>query len=51
MAQTVLAGLLHYLRCRQNATEKSDRDLLQHYVVNHDEAAFAALLRRHAPMQ
>jgi hypothetical protein len=28
----------------------SDRELLRHYVVNHDEEAFAGLVRRHASM-
>lgn len=52
MAQTALAGLLHYLRSLHNAArvELSDRELLRQYVANHDEAAFAALLHRHAPL-
>jgi RNA polymerase sigma factor (sigma-70 family) len=30
--------------------EASDRELLRHYTDRHDEAAFAALVRRHGPM-
>lgn len=51
MAATPIAALLHHLRCLHHAAaEKSDGDLLRRYVVNHDEEAFAALLRRHAPL-
>jgi RNA polymerase sigma factor (sigma-70 family) len=34
----------------QRARELPDQDLLQRFVVRHDEAAFLALLRRHGPM-
>jgi RNA polymerase sigma factor (sigma-70 family) len=52
MAHTALAALLHYLRSLHNAArgELSDRELLRQYVANHDEAAFTALLHRHAPL-
>jgi RNA polymerase sigma factor (sigma-70 family) len=51
MAHAAFDTLLRYLRRLHNAAaETSDGDLLRHYVVNRDEAAFAALLRRHAPM-
>jgi len=52
MAHTALAALLHYLRSLRNAAivELSDRELLRQYVANHDEAAFTALLHRHAPL-
>lgn len=51
MAGTPITALLHHLRCLRNAAvERSDSDLLRRYVVNHDEEAFAALLRRHAPL-
>ncbi len=52
MAQTALASLLHYLRSLHHAArgELSDRELLRQYVANHEEAAFAALLHRHAPL-
>jgi RNA polymerase sigma factor (sigma-70 family) len=45
--------LLHHLRQlieTQNMGKLSDRDLLQRFAAQHDEAAFAALLRRHGPM-
>jgi RNA polymerase sigma factor (sigma-70 family) len=32
------------------AAEVSDRELLRHYTARRDEAAFAALVRRHGPM-
>ncbi len=52
MAHTPLAALLHYLRSLHNAAgvQRSDRELLQQYVAHRDEAAFAALLHRHAPL-
>ncbi len=52
MAHTALSTLLHYLRSLHNAArvEMSDRELLRRYVANHEEAAFAALLHRHAPL-
>src|SRR5262249_10546199 len=34
----------------QRARDLPDHDLLQRFVLRHDEAAFLALLRRHGPM-
>jgi RNA polymerase sigma factor (sigma-70 family) len=45
--------LLHHLRRlveSRGSGQLSDRDLLQRFATQHDEAAFAALLRRHGPM-
>ena len=51
MAATPIAALLHRLRCLHHAAaERSDGDLLRRYVVNREEEAFAALMRRHAPL-
>src|SRR5436305_10194922 len=35
---------------RREAVERSDRQLLDAYVVANDQSAFAALVRRHGPM-
>jgi RNA polymerase sigma factor (sigma-70 family) len=51
MANTALGSLLHYLRRLHDraAAEATDGELLRRHVAG-DKAAFAALLRRHAPM-
>jgi RNA polymerase sigma factor (sigma-70 family) len=43
-------GLLHYLRgfVRRGALDQTDRELLQRFAARRDEAAFAALVERHA---
>jgi RNA polymerase sigma factor (sigma-70 family) len=41
---------LHSVLAHQDATGFADVDLLKRYVEQRDEAAFAALLRRHGPM-
>jgi RNA polymerase sigma factor (sigma-70 family) len=43
------AGVLRYIRCLDHA-EEGDGQLLQRFVGQQDETAFAALLRRHGPM-
>src|SRR5204862_4011414 len=32
------------------ASQWTDRDLLEHFIARHDEAAFAVLVERHGPM-
>jgi RNA polymerase sigma factor (sigma-70 family) len=53
MASQTLVGLLRYL-CRLGSTnasdEQSDARLLQQFVAQRDEAAFATLLERHGPL-
>lgn len=41
---------LRRLHVVANTTERSDRDLLRTFVVNHDQDAFAAVVTRHAPL-
>jgi RNA polymerase sigma factor (sigma-70 family) len=53
MADSPLAGVLRYLRRaagNDRADEPSDGRLLGQFVARRDEAAFAALLRRHGPL-
>jgi RNA polymerase sigma factor (sigma-70 family) len=47
-----VGSVLQYLRFRVEAIARQlpDRDLLQRFVEQHDEAAFRTLLRRHGPM-
>jgi DNA-directed RNA polymerase specialized sigma24 family protein len=53
MASQTLVGVLRYL-CRLASTkvwdEQSDGRLLQQFVAQRDEGAFAALLERHGPL-
>src|SRR5262249_9101801 len=48
-AGTVLAHLRHIVGPR-GEPGSSDAELLRRFVVEQDEAAFAALVRRHGPM-
>lgn len=53
MATAPVSPVLRFirrLRVSGSAAELSDRELLELYVRQRDEAAFAALLRRHGPM-
>jgi RNA polymerase sigma factor (sigma-70 family) len=53
MAAGVLADLIHYLHrigAAQHARELPDEELLRQFTASRDEAAFAALVRRHGPM-
>lgn len=45
-----LLRYIHRLAARNNAESSSDAALLERFVSRRDEAAFAALLARHAPM-
>ena len=48
--QTGLVRQLRKLVAGQAANNLSDRELLEHFVAQRDQAAFAALVRRHGPM-
>ena len=53
MASGQLDGVLHHLRQLVTAGQpgpRPDRELLERFVRHRDEAAFAALVRRHGPM-
>lgn len=53
MADAPLHNLLYHLACLAGAQaleEAADADLLARFAGQHDQAAFAALLRRHGPM-
>ncbi len=53
MAAGQLNNVLRHLRCvlqRKEGAGSPDADLLKHYVGEGDEAAFAALVRKHGPM-
>jgi RNA polymerase sigma factor (sigma-70 family) len=41
---------LHRLACEQQAGKLSDRECLERFAMQHDEEAFAVLVRRHGPM-
>lgn len=41
---------LHDLSLARSAVEQTDRQLLDVFAARRDEAAFAALVRRHGPM-
>ena len=41
---------IHQLAGRHNDSQAADWELLQRFAVHHDEAAFAALFRRHGAM-
>src|SRR5262245_17313414 len=50
MADNALAAVArHVRRAACPLAEQSDQELLQDFAANHDEAAFAALVRRHGP--
>ena len=48
--QTGLVWHLRRLAEGQTATAQSDRQLLEQFIFRHDQASFAALVRRHGPM-
>ena len=53
MAFTMTAGItrfLHGIALLQTDAELSDGQLLERYIRQRDEGAFAALVRRHGPM-
>jgi RNA polymerase sigma factor (sigma-70 family) len=53
MPHSPLGEVVHFLRkaCAvQEARDQSDSELLRRFVAHRDEAAFAALVRRHGPM-
>lgn len=53
MAQLQGASLLRQIRkvvAAQCPSRQSDAHLVQHFLANKDEAAFAALVQRHGPM-
>ena len=51
MSQRALFQMVHWLRRVGGGCEGgSDAELLQRYALSQDEAAFAALLRRHGPL-
>src|SRR5262249_17937434 len=53
MANPPLAGVLRHLRQlvgAKEADEQGDGQLLQRFITQRDEAAFAALLQRHGPL-
>src|SRR5215510_8538615 len=53
MSSTQVGAVLHHLRklaTVRHDEEEPDHQLLEHFALNRDEAAFAALLRRHGPM-
>lgn len=50
MAESSLTSVLHYLRCLAETGDdrrQSDRQLLERFAQQHDESAFAVLMRRH----
>jgi RNA polymerase sigma factor (sigma-70 family) len=52
MARGQLPNVLHYLRglFRAPGADQSDRQMLERFAATRDEAAFAALVERHAPL-
>src|SRR5947208_13980487 len=48
MSSAQIGAVLRYIR--KLATARPDHELLDRFVRHRDEAAFAALLRRHGPM-
>jgi RNA polymerase sigma factor (sigma-70 family) len=45
-----LSGVLHHIRDGLKTAGPSDGQLLERYLARRDEAAFAAIVRRHGPM-
>src|SRR5689334_13053231 len=50
MAATQLRQVLRHLRDTESLSEASDAELLGRFTAAREEAAFAALVRRHGPM-
>ena len=52
MASGQVTNVLHYLRglFRAPGADQSDRQMLERFAATRDEAAFAALVERHAPL-
>jgi hypothetical protein len=51
MATGQMSGVIQYLRrVLQEGAGLTDGQLLEDYISRRDEAAFAALVRRHGPM-
>ena len=53
MPQATLSDVLVHLRCIlgvQAASDRTDGELLDRFLAQHEDAAFAALVRRHGPM-
>jgi RNA polymerase sigma factor (sigma-70 family) len=51
MATPELADVLHYVRClAKQVEEHTDGQLLERFIRQRDEPAFAALLQRHGPL-
>jgi RNA polymerase sigma factor (sigma-70 family) len=53
MVPAALGGFLQHLRkamAAETLAAHSDRELIERFLISHDEAAFHALLRRHGPM-
>src|SRR6516162_5458314 len=46
---TVL-GRMRHLFGAQNCLDNTDRDLVERFAIHREDAAFAALIRRHGPM-
>src|SRR5687767_8695871 len=53
MPSETVHPVLHFIRqivAKEKAEGKSDAELLDSFVSEHEEASFAAILRRHGPM-
>lgn len=51
MASSQMSGVIQHLRTAlRDGAGPTDGQLLEDYICRHDEAAFAALVRRHGPM-
>jgi hypothetical protein len=51
MATPALAEVLHYVRClAKQVDDHTDGQLLERFVSQRDEPAFAAILQRHGPL-
>ena len=53
MPQSTLGEVLrviHRMYALQGSSDLTDRELVERYMANQDETAFAALVKRHGPM-